>query len=103
FIKTGQGKRDQYIGEGTTQRDKLVSEAQSKSSAMVTEAEEKRKKILDDLNAQKASMETKIAELTTYEREYRSKRQDFISGQLKGLEEAPPAAPQTAPEANAKS
>ena len=86
--------RDQLIGEGTSQRDKLVSDAQTKSASLVGEAEAKRKKILDDLNAQKTSLETRIAELTTYERDYRRKLKDFISGQLKDLESAPALAPQ---------
>ena len=59
------------------------------------EAEAQRKKILDDLNAQKSKIETQIAELTTYERDYRRKLKDFISTQLKGLESTPALAPET--------
>ena len=62
---------------------------------MVSEAEARRKKILDDLNAQKSKIEGQIAELTTYERDYRRKLKDFISGQLKGVDAQASVAPET--------
>ena len=62
---------------------------------LVFEAEAQRKKILDDLNAQKTKIEAQIAELTTYERDYRRKLKDFISGQLKGVDAQASVAPET--------
>ncbi|MDN5716905.1 MAG: cell division protein DivIVA, partial [Janibacter sp.] len=70
-------------------------DAQTKSTTMVSEAEAQRKKVLDDLNAQKSKLETQIAELTTYERDYRRKLKDFIGSQLKGLEGPASVAPET--------
>ena len=49
---------------------------------------------IDDLNAQMTKIEAQIAELTTYERDYRRQLKDFISGQLKVLETSASVAPE---------
>jgi DivIVA domain-containing protein len=94
LIALAQRLHDEHVAEGTTQRDKLISDAQAKSTTMVTEAEAQRKKILDDLNEQKSRLEAQVAELTTYERDYRRKLKDFIGSQLKGLETNASVAPE---------
>lgn len=94
LVSAGQSKHDELLSTGQSKHDEFIKTGQGKRDQFISEAEAQRKKILDDLNAQKSKIETKIAELTTYERDYRRKLKDYLSGQLKGLETSESVAPE---------
>jgi hypothetical protein len=53
---------------------------------MLAKAREEASKVTGKLDEQRATLETKVNDLRTFERNYRSKLRDTISGQLAELD-----------------
>ncbi|GAA1158826.1 DivIVA domain-containing protein [Nesterenkonia sandarakina] len=107
YIAEGESTRSAYITEGETRRDDLVgtaenthaqllAEAERRRSEIVTEAETRAENMIEEaeltstrtLNAlerKKADLESKVGELTSFERDYRARLKDYIEGQLADL------------------
>ncbi len=107
YIAEGESTRAEYIAEGETRRDELISAAESTHAQLLAEAERRRNEIVTDaetraenmieeaeltstrtLNAlerKKADLESKVGELTSFERDYRARLKDYIEGQLADL------------------
>lgn len=66
--------------------DETVASAKSEADTILTKAREEAKKVTGALDDQRASLETKVNELRTFERTYRTKLRDTISGQLAELD-----------------
>jgi cell division septum initiation protein DivIVA len=66
--------------------DETVASAQSEADAMLAKAREEASKVNGKLDEQRATLETKVNDLRTFERNYRSKLRDTISGQLAELD-----------------
>ncbi|TDS85786.1 DivIVA domain-containing protein [Nesterenkonia aurantiaca] len=104
YISEGEGTRNAYVLEGETRRDELVSTAEATHAQLLAEAERRRNEIVTEaetrsenmieeaeltstrtLNAlehKKADLESKVGELTSFERDYRARLRDYIEGQL---------------------
>lgn len=104
YIAEGEQTRDAYVLEGETRRDELVSTAEATHAQLLAEAERRRNEIVTEaetraentieeaeltstrtLNAlarKKADLESKVGELTSFERDYRARLRDYIEGQL---------------------
>ena len=63
--------------------DETVAAAKSEADAIVTKARDEARKVTGDLDSQRATLETKVNDLRTFERSYRSKLRDTIAAQLK--------------------
>ncbi|MCH8559519.1 DivIVA domain-containing protein [Nesterenkonia sp. LB17] len=107
YIAEGETTRDAYIAEGETRRDELVSTAEATHAQLLAEAERRRNEIvteaetraenvieeaeltstrtLNALERKKADLESKVGELTSFERDYRARLRDYIEGQLADL------------------
>jgi cell division septum initiation protein DivIVA len=66
--------------------DETVAAAQAEADTMLTKAREEASKVTGKLDEQRAALETKVNDLRTFERNYRSKLRDTISGQLAELD-----------------
>lgn len=89
---------EEHVREGIAKRDELIAEGESHKARLISEAEGKQREIVDALNAERATLETRVEELRVFEREYRSQLRTYIQGQLRELEtssqsSAQPAAP----------
>ncbi|MBO0595115.1 DivIVA domain-containing protein [Nesterenkonia sp. E16_7] len=104
YIAEGEQTRDAYVLEGETRRDELVSTAEATHAQLLAEAERRRNEIvteaetraentieeaeltstrtLNALERKKADLESKVGELTSFERDYRARLRDYIEGQL---------------------
>lgn len=107
YIAEGESTRSAYILEGETRRDELVSTAEATHAQLLAEAERRRNEIvteaetraenmieeaeltstrtLNALERKKADLESKVGELTGFERDYRTRLRDYIEGQLADL------------------
>jgi len=96
-VREGVEKRDALIAEGRSTAERLVSEAEARRREIVTEAESQQREIvaetervkretLDQLNDERTTLERKIDDLRSFERDYRSKLKGYIEGQLRELD-----------------
>ncbi|MCT1606923.1 DivIVA domain-containing protein [Nesterenkonia massiliensis] len=107
LISEGESKREELITEGTSKREELITEGERTREEYITEAERKRTEIVTDaetraenmieeaeltstrtLNAlerKKSELESRVSELTGFERDYRARLKDYIEGQLNEL------------------
>ncbi|WP_168915879.1 DivIVA domain-containing protein [Microcella flavibacter] len=89
---------EEHVREGIAKRDELIAEGEAHKARLISEAEGTQREIVDALNAERATLETRVEELRVFEREYRSQLRTYIQGQLRELEtssqsSAAPAAP----------
>jgi len=103
---------EEHVREGMEKRDALIAEGHATAARVVSEAQQAQQAQLAGLEQEKQSLERKVDELRSFEKEYREKLRAYIQEQLQGLENtnvlttgsapaAAPAAPQyeTAPAA----
>lgn len=78
---------EEHVQEGAAKRDALIAEGHETATRIVSEAETAAKTQLDELEKKKADLQARIAELSTFEKEYREKLRSYINGQLTELDE----------------
>jgi DivIVA domain-containing protein len=93
---------EEHVREGVEKRDALIAEGQATAARVVAEAEAKQRAQLGALDQERSTLEARIDELRTFEREYRQKLKGYIEGQLRELDSTSPvltSAPTAAPSA----
>jgi DivIVA domain-containing protein len=93
LMSTGQTRHDELLAEGTARRDEMITEARERSTGMVHEAQSKKAQILEELNSEKSALEAKIEQLRGFERDYRARLKEYITGQLNELDHTAVDAP----------
>jgi len=86
IIELAQRLHDEHVAEGQAQKDKLISEAQAQAASILAEAEAKGRDELARLESERATLETRISELRTFERDYRTQLRGFIEEKLRDLD-----------------
>lgn len=86
IIELAQRLHDEHVAEGQAQRDKLISDAQTQAAAILADAEAKGRDEIARLDAERATLETRISELRQFERDYRSQLRGFIEEKLRDLD-----------------
>ena len=87
-VAEGQAQRDKLISDAQAQRDKLISDAQAQAASILADAEAKGRDEIARLDAERATLETRISELRQFERDYRSQLRGFIEEKLRDLDVA---------------
>ncbi|PPG13368.1 cell division protein [Rathayibacter sp. AY1E8] len=80
---------EEHVREGAEKRDALVAEGRATAARIVAEAEAKQRQQVAKLEEERATVEHRIDELRTFEREYRQKLKSYIEGQLRDLDTQP--------------
>lgn len=78
---------DEHVAEGMQKRDALIAEGHATAARLVREAEASQRAEYSRFEREKALIEHSIAELRSFEREYRAKIKAFIDAQLADLEQ----------------
>ncbi len=86
IIELAQRLHDEHVAEGQAQRDKLISDAQTQAASILADAEAKGRDEIARLDAERATLETRISELRQFERDYRSQLRGFIEEKLRDLD-----------------
>ena len=86
IIDLAQRLHDEHVAEGQAQRDKLISDAQTQAASILADAEAKGRDEIERLDAERATLETRISELRQFERDYRSQLRGFIEEKLRDLD-----------------
>lgn len=87
---------DEHVREGMVKRDELIAEGHATAARLVREAEAQQRADMNRLEQEKAVVEHRIAELRSFEREYRLRLKAYIESQLSELDSAG-VAPQQQP------
>ncbi|WP_292833232.1 DivIVA domain-containing protein [Microbacterium sp.] len=86
ILELAQRLHDEHVAEGLAQRDRLISEAEIQAHAIVSEAKAKGRDELARLEADRATLETRISELRQFESDYRNQLRGFIEEKLRDLD-----------------
>ncbi|WP_105033874.1 DivIVA domain-containing protein [Cryobacterium aureum] len=77
---------EEHVKEGAEKRDALIAEGHATAARVIAEAETQQRVQLQKLDQERSTLEVKIDELRTFEREYRLKLKSYIEGQLHDLD-----------------
>ena len=77
---------EEHVREGMEKRDALIAEGHATAARVVSEAQQAQQVQLAGLEQEKQSLERKVDELRSFEKEYREKLRGYIEGQLRELE-----------------
>ena len=86
ILALAQRTADEHVNEAKGQAQKLLADARAHADALRREAEDKHRQALGSLEHERASLERKIEELRSFERDYRSRLKSYFEGQLRELE-----------------
>lgn len=97
MISEARSRAQTMLNDARTRAEALERESREKAAALDRETTRKHTEALGAISQEKLALEKKVAELTTFEREYRSRLKKYLNLQLRELDG--PAA--TAPESGA--
>jgi DivIVA domain-containing protein len=83
-----QANAERLTAESQANAERVLSEAQATADRLVGDAEVKQREQIGALEKERASLEQRIDDLRTFEREYRQKLKNYIEGQLRDLDAA---------------
>jgi DivIVA domain-containing protein len=81
---------EEHVREGVEKRDALIAEGHATAARVVAEAEAKQRQQMGILDQERLSLEKRVDELRSFERDYRQKLKSYIEGQLRELDTAAP-------------
>ena len=84
---------EEHVREGAEKRDALIAEGHATAARVVAESEAKQRAQIGALEKERSTLESKIEELRTFERDYRAKLKSYIEGQLRDLDASAAQAP----------
>ena len=83
---TGQKRHDELIAEATSRHDTMLTQARDQSTGMVEKAQQQKQAVLAELGRERDLLQKKIAELRSFERDYRARLKSYLESQLHDLE-----------------
>jgi len=87
IIELAQRLHDEHVAEGESKKNQLISDAQTEVERIRTEAQAKQREEAARLERERNTLEARITELRTFERDYRTQLRGYIEGQLRDLDE----------------
>ncbi|UYO95917.1 DivIVA domain-containing protein [Microbacterium sp. M28] len=87
IIELAQRLHDEHVAEGETKRAQLIAEAEAEVEKIRSEAAAKQREESARLERERNTLEARITELRTFERDYRTQLRGYIEGQLRDLDE----------------
>ncbi|NNG37197.1 DivIVA domain-containing protein [Nakamurella aerolata] len=87
MLSDAKNQAEQTVTAARQQAEAITRDSQLKAEAMDREAQRKYDEVMTRLTEQRTSLEKKIDDLRTYEREYRSRLKGWITEQLQQLDD----------------
>ncbi|WP_460794904.1 DivIVA domain-containing protein [Microbacterium sp. GXF0217] len=95
IIELAQRLHDEHVAEGESKRAALIAEAETEVEKIRSEAAAKQREESARLERERNTLEARITELRTFERDYRTQLRGYIEGQLRDLDEKATSADST--------
>jgi DivIVA domain-containing protein len=93
MVTEAKQRADAMLGDARTRADTMEREARAKAAALQQDAERKHVEALATLEEKRASLERKVDELRTFEREYRTRLRSYLESHLRDLDSRGSAEP----------
>lgn len=88
IIELAQRIHDEHVADGQTKRDELINDAETQARKIIADAEERQREELSKLEKDRATLEGRITELRTFERDYRSQLRTYFEEKLRDLDQS---------------
>ncbi|SEJ46784.1 DivIVA domain-containing protein [Demequina mangrovi] len=88
MLAMAQKLHDEYVAAGEEEKERLVEEGKAKAESIVERAETDATARMEELNAERSLLETKIDDLRRFERDYRARLKSYLSNLLGDLDHA---------------
>ena len=92
-LAMAQKLHDDYVSQGQSERERLITEGRTQADHLVAEGKRTKEETLSALEAEKVDLEAAVAELRTFESDYRGNLKSFLNTQLKDLDNTGSLAP----------
>ncbi|MEU6647477.1 DivIVA domain-containing protein [Saccharomonospora sp. NPDC046836] len=100
MVNEARTRAETMLNDARTRAETLERQARDKATTMDREAQRKYTETMNNLNTEKGTLNKKIEELRTIEREYRTRLRGFLESQLRELDDRGSAAPASASASN---
>ncbi|WP_112235213.1 DivIVA domain-containing protein [Kocuria sp. BT304] len=98
-LAMAQKLHDDYVSQGQAERERLITEGRTQADHLVAEGKRTKEQTLSALETEKVDLEAAVAQLRTFEADYRSNLKSFLNGQLRDLDNTGSLAPTDASKA----
>lgn len=89
MLALAQRVHDEYVRNGQKEADQILEDSRLKGDQIVREANEERRRVLEQLESERADLETRVDDLKAFENDYRQKVREHLQaliGQLDAQE-----------------
>lgn len=86
LVADAEKKSEETLAAAHSRAETQVRQAEEKAAALKQDAERKHSEIMSTVKQQQTALESRIAELRTFEREYRTRLKTMLQSQLEELE-----------------
>ncbi|MGO1412487.1 MULTISPECIES: DivIVA domain-containing protein [unclassified Microbacterium] len=86
ILERAQRLHDEHVAEGQGEAERLVGEAKTEADDIVRGAKKERNEVRSKLETERKTLEERITELRTFERDYRQELRGYFEGKLKDLD-----------------
>ena len=93
MVNEARSRAETMLNDARTRAETLERQAREKASSLERDAQRKHTEALGNIQQEKSTLEKKIDELRTFEREYRTRLKTYLESQLRDLEGRGSAAP----------
>lgn len=93
MVNESRSRAEAMLGDARNRAETLERQAREKAASLERDAQRKHAETIGAISAEKVSLEKKIDELRTFEREYRTRLKTYLESQLRDLEGRGSAAP----------
>lgn len=93
MVTEARTRAETMLNDARTRSETLERQAREKASALERDAQRKHAEVMGSIVQEKNTLEKKIDELRTFEREYRTRLKTYLESQLRDLEGRGSAAP----------
>jgi DivIVA domain-containing protein len=93
MVNEARSRAETMLNDARTRAETLERQAREKASSLERDAQRKHTEVLGAIQQEKTTLEKKIDELRTFEREYRTRLKTYLESQLRDLEGRGSAAP----------
>ena len=93
LVTEAKNRADSMLGDARTRSETMEREARAKAAALDQDAERRHGEAMGTLEEKRSSLERKIEELRTFEREYRTRLRSYLESHLRDLDSRGSAEP----------
>lgn len=96
-LAMAQKLHDDYVSQGQAERERLITEGRTQADQLVAEGKRTKEETLSSLEREKVDLEASVAQLRSFEEDYRGNLKSFLNAQLNDLANTGSLEPADAP------